>query len=69
MKDIIIAPVITEKSQIAISENNVYTFKVSKDANKTQIILVIFINLSNWSLNRQVSIIYIFIFTTIEYTA
>ena len=37
MKDIIIAPVITEKSQIAISENNVYTFKVSKDANKTQI--------------------------------
>jgi large subunit ribosomal protein L23 len=37
MKDIIIAPVITEKSQIAISENNVYTFNVSKDANKTQI--------------------------------
>ena len=37
MKDIIIAPVITEKSQIAISSNNVYTFKVSKDANKTQI--------------------------------
>jgi len=36
MKDIIIAPVITEKSQIAIG-NNVYTFKVSKDANKTQI--------------------------------
>ena len=37
MKDIIIAPVITEKSQIAISDKNVYTFKVSKDANKTQI--------------------------------
>ena len=31
MKDIIIAPVITEKSQIAISSNNVYTFKVSKE--------------------------------------
>ncbi len=39
MKDytnIIIAPVITEKSAIQ-KENNVYTFKVAKDANKIQI--------------------------------
>ena len=36
MKDIIIAPVVTEKTA-ALAENNVYTFKVSKDANKTQI--------------------------------
>ena len=39
MKDytnIIIAPVITEKSAIQ-RENNVYTFKVDKDANKIQI--------------------------------
>ena len=39
MKDytnIIIAPVITEKSAIQ-RENNVYTFKVAKDANKIQI--------------------------------
>ena len=34
--DIIIAPVITEKSA-AQAENNVYTFKVSKDANKIEI--------------------------------
>ena len=34
--DIIIAPVITEKSAIQ-KENNVYTFKVAKDANKIQI--------------------------------
>ena len=32
--DIIIAPVITEKS-MANRENNVYTFKVAKDATKT----------------------------------
>ena len=39
MKDytnIIIAPVITEKSAIQ-AENNVYTFKVNANANKTQI--------------------------------
>ena len=34
--DIIIAPVITEKSA-AQAENNVYTFKVAKDANKIEI--------------------------------
>ena len=34
--DIIIAPVITEKSAAA-AENNVYTFKVADSANKTEI--------------------------------
>ncbi len=34
--DIIIAPVITEKS-MANRQNNVYTFKVTKDATKTDI--------------------------------
>ena len=34
--DIIIAPVITEKS-MANRQNNVYTFKVAKDATKTAI--------------------------------
>ncbi len=34
--DIIIAPVITEKSAYA-TEKGVYTFKVNKDANKTHI--------------------------------
>ncbi len=34
--DIIIAPVVTEKSAYA-AEKNVYTFKVSKSANKTAI--------------------------------
>ena len=34
--DIIIAPVITEKAAYA-TENNVYTFKVQKDANKIEI--------------------------------
>ncbi len=34
--DIIIAPVITEKS-MANRENNVYIFKVAKDATKTEI--------------------------------
>ena len=33
--DIIIAPVITEKS-MANRQNNVYTFKVVKDANKAE---------------------------------
>ncbi len=34
--DIIIAPVITEKS-MTDRQNNVYTFKVAKDATKTEI--------------------------------
>ena len=34
--DIIIAPVITEKSSVQ-AEANVYTFKVAKDANKIEI--------------------------------
>lgn len=34
--DIIIAPVITEKTA-TLGEGNVYTFKVAKDANKVQI--------------------------------
>ena len=34
--DIIIAPVITEKTE-SLKSNNVYVFKVSKNANKTQI--------------------------------
>jgi len=34
--DVIVAPVITEKSAIQ-RENNVYTFKVAKSANKIQI--------------------------------
>lgn len=38
--DIILAPVVTEKSQ-ALSYNNVYVFKVDKKANKTQIKQVI----------------------------
>ncbi len=35
--DIILAPVITEKSETLKRENNVYVFKVKKNANKTQI--------------------------------
>ena len=34
--DIILAPVITEKAAIQ-AENNIYTFKVAADANKTEI--------------------------------
>ena len=34
--NIILAPVITEKSE-SLKENNVYVFKVKKSANKTQI--------------------------------
>ncbi len=34
--NIILAPVITEKSE-SLKENNVYVFKVNKKANKTQI--------------------------------
>lgn len=37
MKDIIIAPVITEKSAALAADGKTYVFKVSKDANKTQI--------------------------------
>ena len=39
--EIIIAPVITEKSQVLASNGKTYVFKVSKDANKTQIKLAI----------------------------
>ncbi len=35
--DIIIAPVITEKSQVLSSGGKVFVFKVRKDANKIQI--------------------------------
>ena len=35
--DIIIAPVITEKSQTLASNGKTYVFKVAKDANKIQI--------------------------------
>ena len=35
--DIIDSPVITEKSAIKMQNDNVYTFKVAKDADKTQI--------------------------------
>lgn len=38
--DILLAPVITEKSQ-ALASDNVYVFKVLKSANKTQIKQVI----------------------------
>lgn len=34
--DVIIAPVITEKS-MTVKQNNVYTFKVAKDATKDEI--------------------------------
>ncbi len=37
MKDIIIAPVITEKSAALASDGKTYVFKVQKSANKTQI--------------------------------
>ncbi len=35
--EIIIAPVITEKSQVLASNGKTYVFKVAKDANKIQI--------------------------------
>ncbi len=35
--NIILAPVITEKSESLKRDNNVYVFKVKKNANKTQI--------------------------------
>lgn len=37
MKDIIIAPVITEKAATINAEGKTYVFKVRKDANKNQI--------------------------------
>ena len=37
MKDIIIAPVITEKAANINAEGKTYVFKVKKDANKNQI--------------------------------
>ena len=39
--EIIIAPVITEKSQMLASDGKTYVFKVQKSANKTQIKLAI----------------------------
>ena len=39
--EIIIAPVITEKSQMLASDGKTYVFKVQKNANKTQIKLAI----------------------------
>lgn len=36
-RDIIIAPIISEKSIAMIEENNTYTFKVDKNANKIEI--------------------------------
>lgn len=35
--NVILAPVITEKSETLKRDNNVYVFKVRKNANKTQI--------------------------------
>ena len=35
--DIIYSPVITEKSALKMQNDNVYTFKVAKDANKEEI--------------------------------
>ena len=35
--NVILAPVITEKSESLKANNNVYVFKVKKNANKTQI--------------------------------
>ena len=40
-RDIIIKPVITEKSAILTDENNTVTFVVAKNANKTEIKLAI----------------------------
>ena len=37
MKDLIYAPVITEKSAALASDGKTYVFKVAKSANKTQI--------------------------------
>ena len=37
MKDIIIAPVVTEKTAATAENGKTYTFKVAKSANKTQI--------------------------------
>ena len=37
MKDIIIAPVVTEKTAAMAKNGKTYTFKVAKSANKTQI--------------------------------
>ena len=41
MKDIIIAPVVTEKSAAMAQNGKTYTFKVAKSANKTQIVQAI----------------------------
>mgnify|MGYP006273560933 FL=1 len=36
-RDILIKPVITENSMLKMEENNTYTFKVAKNANKVEI--------------------------------
>ncbi|MFW6266081.1 MAG: 50S ribosomal protein L23 [Halanaerobiales bacterium] len=36
-QDVIIKPLITEKSMDLMNENNTYTFRVAKDANKIEI--------------------------------
>jgi len=35
--DVIVSPVVTEKSATALEENNVYTFIVNRDSNKIEI--------------------------------
>ena len=40
-RDIIIAPIISEKSYVQLNEHNWYTFLVHPDANKTQIKIAI----------------------------
>ncbi len=40
-KDIIIKPIITEKSAALTADNNIVTFVVARDANKTEIKLAI----------------------------
>ncbi len=37
LRDVIIQPLITEKSMRVMEENNAYTFEVAPDANKVQI--------------------------------
>ncbi|MFW5984664.1 MAG: 50S ribosomal protein L23 [Halanaerobiaceae bacterium] len=37
LRDIIINPIVSEKSMALITENNTYTFRVAKEANKIQI--------------------------------
>ncbi len=37
LRDVIVAPIITEKSMQQMEENNTYTFQVDPDANKIEI--------------------------------